>query len=251
MLRVQINYTVDPCHIDAIKTGASRYLPYIQPAIRMEVCARALGFNTWAALIVSDMTRRCLNIKEACDFAITRGIQCNPLDLHFVMAEATTIRIAAIMPELHSCGLHSRYFEPAEDDLKLYKDSAPEAALISKVDPRLSVIRDALQAIIFSGATADQALRALAYFSSQTASDEVGPSAPTSYGVKHSAERLSYDLGDGLILKPDYVANADAIVAAIDCGFPIIYNDELAPNALIGIASSRSDGANLIPSRRI
>ena len=49
------------------------------------------------------------------------------------------------------------------------------------------------------------------------------------------AERMTFDLGGGVILAPDYVSNVDAIIAALDRNFKIKHDGGNSPNVDIGI----------------
>lgn len=236
MLRVQIHYTVDPQHLDAVKTGASRHLPDVPPALRMEVCARALGFNTWAAMRVSARSCRQLDLEAAIDFAASRNLAFDPLSLHLAMADATLFRIATLSPEFHWHGIHEEYFSPSREEARALRATVPVGAIFQEVNRIRRSKFEESRSQLFSSHQAGQVLRALALFSALAPTKTVGARSRSSYGIKHVAERQSYDIGNGLILKPAYVSNVDAIIAALEFGFPIKHHGGTSPNVSIGIS---------------
>jgi hypothetical protein len=236
MLRVQIQYTVDPQHLDAVKTGASRHLAAVPPALRMEVCARALGFNTWAAMRVSALSRRPLDLDAAVNFAAGRNLAFDPLSLHLAMADATLIRIATLSPELHWHGIHEEYFSPSREEAQALRATVPAGAFFQEANRIRRSKFEESRSQLFSSHQADQVLRALALFSALAPTKTVGARSRSSYGIKHVAERQSYDIGNGLILRPAYVSNVDAIIAALEFGFPVKHHGGKSPNVSIGIS---------------
>ena len=98
---------------------------------------------------------------------------------------------------------------------------------------------------------AEQTLRAMALFSSLTPTKTVGQRSRSSYGIKHVAERMTFDLGDGVILAPGYVSNVDAIIAALDRDFKVKHHGGNSPNVDIGIsvASLRAAQAEQKPNK--
>ena len=234
MLRATITYTVDPGHLDTLKVGASRYLPDIQPGLRTEILARALGFNSWAAVRASGETRRTLSIPAALTFAKERGLEIQPVDLHHAMAQATLLRIAEKTPLLHSDGYGNGYIRPRPDAIAegltpgtpAFYDRCREL-----IDAEFSKSRGRL----FSGKTGSGALRAMALFAGLSKTKKVGPNAPSSYRLKHICEHAVFDLGDGVVLHGAYVSNSEAIVAAMDYDFPVEC-DNADINVSVGIA---------------
>ena len=233
MLRATITYTVDPGHLDTLKVGASRYLPEIQPGLRTEILARALGFNSWAAVRASGETRRTLCIPAALAFAKERGLEIQPVDLHYTMAQATLLRIAGMTPLLHSDGYGSEYISPGRDVIaegispgtQAYRERCREL-----IDAEFSRNRSEL----LSEKHGRGILCAMGVFSSLARTKTVGVRAPSSYTMKHVCERMFYDIGDDIMIPPSYVSNTEAIVAALDQGFPIDCN-RYTLNVAIGI----------------
>lgn len=235
MLRVQIHYTVDPRHLDAFKRGASRHLPAISPSLRMEICARALGYNTWAAMQASGRSRRSLEFGEVLNFGASRGITLDPLSVHLAMADATLFRIATLKPELHWDGVHEGYFSPSHEEARAIRASVPAGKFFEEVKKeRLSKFEDS-RGQLFESNQAPQVLRAMALFSTLAPTKTIGARSPSSYFMKHVAEQIAFDIGDGVVLEPNYVSNADAIVAALDHDFPIKHHGGSSPNVSIGI----------------
>lgn len=242
MLRVKIQYTVDSHSLDTIKKGASKHLSDIQPALRMEICARALGFNTWAAMKASDISRRSLDMGAARTFAASRNVDVDPLSLHLTMADATLLRIAMMYPELHLHGVHDGYFAPSrEERIKLVANTDRGAMFKAVMAARKSGFDEARAALLNSN-QAGQVLRAMALFSSLRPTKTVGQKSRSSYGMKHVAEGMFFDLCDDVTLSPGYVSNVDAIIAALDGNFPIRHEGGTSPNVSIGItvASQRA-----------
>lgn len=251
MLRVQIYYTIDPDHLDAIKKGASRHLPEISPSLRMEVCARALGFKTWAAMQVSSLTRRPLELDAVLRFGEDRDIRVDPLSLHLAMSDATLTRIAARCPQLHEHGMHEKYFAPSLGETLAIQKRARAGSYFQEVKKIRLAKFEASRAQLLDSQQSGQVLRAVALFSTLAPTKGVGTRSRCSYGIKHVAERMPFDLGDGVILEPGYVSNVDAIIAAIDRNFPIKAAGGSSPNVDIGITvASLRAAENAQPPRQ-
>jgi hypothetical protein len=251
MTRVQIHYTVDPHHLDAVKKAASKHLAEISPSLRMEILSRALGFNTWAAMKVSKVTRQELNVDAALAFAGSREVAINPLSLHLTMAEATLLRVAKQYPELHLHGVHEGYFTPSGEQKSAIKAAALAGTFFEEMHKyRRSGFEESRVDLLDSN-QAEQTLRAMALFSSLTPTKTVGQRSRSSYGIKHVAERMTFDLGDGVILAPGYVSNVDAIIAALDRDFKVKHHGGNSPNVDIGIsvASLRAAQAEQKPNK--
>lgn len=235
-MRVKIQYTVDPNRLDTVKTSASRYLSSVPPGLRVEVLARGLGFNTWASMKVSTCCRKHLNVSLATDFAASRGISVEPLDLHLTMAGASLLRVAAMTPELHLLGTSISYFSLSSEEMRAIWETHPASEAVRQVETTRLAKFEEKRALLFENKQAEQTLRALALFSALKPTKTVGAKARSSYGIKHLAEAQAYDLGDGIVLRPDYVSNVDVMVAALDGGFPTKHHGGSSPNVSIGIA---------------
>ena len=236
MTRVQIHYTVDPHHLDAVKKAASKHLAEISPSLRMEILSRALGFNTWAAMKASKITRQEIDVDTALAFAGSRAVAINPLSLHLTMAEATLLRVAMQFPELHLHGVHEGYFTPSAEQRSAIKAAAHAGTFFEEMHKyRQSGFEESRSKLLNSN-QAEQTLRAMALFSSLTPTKTVGQRSRSSYGIKHVAEHMAVDLGGGVILAPDYVSNVDAIIAALDRDFKVKHHGGNSPNVDIGIS---------------
>jgi hypothetical protein len=235
MLRVQIHYTIDPDYYNVIKKAASRHFPEISPCLRMEVCARALGFKTWAAMQVSSLTRRPLELDAVLRFADDRDIRVDPLSLHRAMSDATLTRIASLCPQLHEHGMHERYFAPSRGEILALQEIADAGSYLQEVKKNRLTKFEASRDQLLDSQQSDQVMRAMALFSTLTPTKGVGARSRCSYGIKHLAEQVTFDLGDGLVLEPEYVSNVAAIIAAVDQKFPIKSAGGTSPNVDIGI----------------
>lgn len=235
MSRVHITYAVDPHHLDGVKKSASKHLPAVSPSLRMEILARALGFNTWAGMKASNPVRREIDVDAALTFAGARGVSIEPLDLHRAMVDATLMRIASEAPELHWHGIHEVYFSPSPEERDAIQQKVPSGSLFKEVNRIRRESFEESRARLLKSDQADQLLRALALLTLLTPTKTVSYRSRSSYGIKHVAERMSFDLGGGVILAPQYVSNVDAIIAALDLGFPIKHEGGKSPNVAIGI----------------
>lgn len=238
MLRVQVRYTVDPNDVEALKKGASKHLAYIPPGLRMEVIARGLGFKTWAAMKVSPLVRQKAELGPAIDFASDKGTTFNPLDFHLAMAEATLLRVAELTPELHLHGIHSGYFTPTGDEALTIRHQYPTSDYFRQASLWREAKFSESRTKLIESDQAGQVLRAMATFAALSPTKTVGAKARSSYGLKHVAEKITFDLGEGVILAPNYVSNVDAIIAAIDAGFPIKHHGQNGPNISVGITAA-------------
>ena len=235
MSRVHIHYTVDPHHLDEVKKAASKHIAEVSPSLRMEIISRALGFNTWAGMRASGTTSREIDIDNAFAFAESRDVALDPLSLHLAMAEATLLRITSQSPELHWHGVHEGYFALTAKERSAVKDSVPAGTYFQEVHKvRRSKFEESRSKLLDSN-QAGQTLRAMALFSLLMPTKTVGQRSRSSYGIKHMAERMTFDLGGGVILAPDYVSNVDAIIAALDHNFKIKHDGGNSPNVDIGI----------------
>jgi hypothetical protein len=175
-----------------------------------------------------------MNIDSAMAFATDRGITIDPLDLHLAMAQATLLRVARLTPNIHWDGIKLDYFAPSREEMSVIYATFPisEVAVESQ---RLRLAKfEASRKKLLSGNYAGQVLRAMSLVSLLIPTKQVWSEARSSYKLKHIAENLTFHIGDGLILEPEYVASVDVIIAAIDAGFAVKPYVGQSPNAAVG-----------------
>ena len=234
MLQAQIHYTVDSRYLADLKAGAAKHFPQVPPALRTEVLARGLGFRTWASMQASHPTRAMMNIESALAFAHDRGITIAPLDLHLAMAQATLLRVARLTPNIHWDGIKLDYFTLSKEELKAIHTAFPDDQIRVEVLRQRMAKFEASRKKLISGNYAGQVLRAICLVSLLIPTKSVWAGARSSYKLKHIAENLTFHIGGGLVLKPEYIASVDVIIAAIDAGFPVKPYEGQSPNAAVG-----------------
>ena len=238
MLHVIPSYAVNREDLEFLKKGASVHLPEVQPSHRMELLARALGARTYAALRARPSDASSLvptDIPTALGYAKQRGIAVEPLDIHLALAFTILRRTARLLPDLHDVGYGRGCCQPARSEFAELRRTTPPAQFHAVVRERTDAIFDERRSALFESRQAHQTLRAIAFCASVRPTKAVGARAQSSYGLKHVAERLSYGLGDGVVLPAGYVANTDLIAAAVHGGLPIRHFERGSPNVGVGI----------------
>lgn len=203
MFRLEI--TINETTRTELIAALYRVLPDAQHTLRLEATARGLGFNTYAALLAFADQRsqvpRQIDAARFVEFLEARS--CNVQQKHFYncCAQAVLADICRQEPRLthHGIGLPSDYSSRTG-----WPSESRETRLLKE---RRALIE-----------APEQFLRALCLMQSLPKIKSF-PDIPSSYGLKHTAERLTAYYPDNTPLGPDYVANGSLIAAALYAGF--------------------------------
>lgn len=224
MLTAEIRYHFNAADLENLKQAAALHLQNIAPSQRLELLARFCGFATLAGfrttLIASGEEEPTLDLEpeRAAAFAAERGLAFDALDMHHTLASAAYIKVARAWPKLHNWGYGTNCLHPNTKDYREMMQGVP----LEERWPRLQrVIAEDLaerREALLQMREAEGFLRSLAYASLMT-KIKTSNDRRTSYGLKHTAEKMAFTLQGDAFLKAFYVTNTDMIAALLYAGF--------------------------------
>jgi hypothetical protein len=193
--------------IDSMKADLTKSLPHVKSSHRVEALARALGFNTYAALRARDLfsfpIETEVNWVAFRDYLKEKGFNVTAKPLYLAAGRAAS-RLILEMPRL-------------EPDLTcsgigiggLRKGETPQEYAKRFQNARLEMLSDS--SIV-------EFLRSYSFVSriphTRTITKKID-----SYGLKHIAEKVSFTYPDGEESPAHYVSNGNLICAALHAGF--------------------------------
>lgn len=203
-LRFLIAY---PEQIDSIKADLTKYLPDIKSSHRVEALARALGFNTYAALRASLAAHNdsIVDVDWAAfrDYLKEKGFHAPAKPLYFAVARAS-IRLILSMPDYQNLTYAGNGINTTH-----HQGETPKERLVRFRQEREEMLSDK---------AVEEYLRSYSIVSRipYTRTVTTGRGA---YNLKHIAEKANLTYPDGEVSPPSYVSTGSLIFAAVGSGF--------------------------------
>jgi len=195
-------------HIDSMKSDLGKYLPHIKSSHRVEALARALGFQTYAALRARDLfwspIETEVNWSAFRDYLKEKGFECTAKPLYLAVGRAAVrliLEMKALEPNLtrEGNGINTEHHkgETREEYSRRFHQARLDMLLDSSI---VEFLRS------YSVVTRIPHTR--------TVTTKRG-----AYALKHIAENASFTYPDGEESPPAYVCTGSLICAALHAGF--------------------------------
>jgi hypothetical protein len=206
MLSLQICIT--PAAIAAIKFDLAKALPAVKASHRVEALARSLGFRTYASMRAASKApspHASVNGGAFVQYLREHGFETSGVPLYKAAARVALGSVLEKEPLLCLNGIGAGGF-----DLK------PDGTRETAQQRRARFMRS--RSGFFSDFAVGGFLRAISFLSRVRHTKTIRP-RPSSYGLKHIAEKYPCTYPEGEPLGPHYVSNGALIAAAIHLGF--------------------------------
>ncbi|MDX9688981.1 MAG: hypothetical protein RBT70_00750 [Alphaproteobacteria bacterium] len=200
-----------PEQIDSMKADLTRYFPDIKSSHRVEALARALGFNTYAALRTADPFKggpavlADVNWTAFDDYLKEKNFQARAKPL-FLAAGRASIRLTLGMKERDYQNLTRDGFGI---NTSHHRGETPQARTERFIQAREDMLQDS---------SVEEFLRSYSVVSRIPKTKTV-TSKHGAYKLKHIAEKASFTYPDGEKSPPAYVPTGSLIFAAVSAGF--------------------------------
>jgi hypothetical protein len=197
-----------PEQIDSMKADLTKSLPHIKSSHRVEALARALGFNTYAALRARDLLLSPIetevNWLAFSDYLKEKGFHPTAKPLYLAAGRAAIrliLEVPALEPKLtrEGIGINTSHHkgETTQKYVERFRRERASMLLDSSVVEFLRSYR-LVSRIVHT----------------RTVTTKRG-----AYSLKHIAENVSFFYPDGEESPPDYVCTGSLICAALHAGF--------------------------------
>lgn len=227
MLAVTLSHAVAAGDLALLKEAAALRLASVRsPAQRVEILARALGFQTWAALqahaALDSWDRQPVQLAPALDYAAARSLKVTALDIHLTLALMSFKSTVQASSMIHAKGWGHQGCESALAGAEAETEGLSYEERQLRNGIRLKSRQKELRQELLAADRADTFLRAQAFFAGLEFDGDAGREAPSIYALQHLAGTRPFDLEGGVHLDPQEIPLPDMIAAAWDLGAPLL-----------------------------